>query len=102
MKVKCKLCENLVDEDDWMVCESCRDKAKNFDNVIEIGNSWREEVSINGFWKKCFNQQDIDDILYARFKSLSEEEQKKLISEYCEDDMLYFVNWLVKKCKQEK
>lgn len=100
--LKCKFCDNLVAEDDWKVCESCRDKAKTFDNALEIGNSWREEVSINGLWKHCFSQQDIDDILYARFNSLSKEEQQKMISEYCEEDMLYFVRWLTKQWNTEK
>lgn len=101
MKVKCKLCENLVDEEDWEVCENCRNNAETFENATQIGNSYREAVIINGFYKHCFSQQDIDDILYAKFKSLSEEEQKRLIAEYCEDDMLYFVNWLVRKqCKR--
>ena len=101
MKVKCKLCENLVDEDDWEVCESCRNKAETFENATEIGNSYITEVPINEFYAHCFSQQDIDDILYAKFKSLPEEEQKRLIESYCEDDMLYFVNWLVRKqCKK--
>lgn len=100
MKVKCKLCENLVDEDDWEVCESCRDKAITFNTATEIGNSFRENVSINGFYQHCFCEKDIDDILYAKFKSLPEEEQKRLIAEYCEDDVLFLVKWLVRKCKK--
>jgi hypothetical protein len=102
MKVKCKLCENLVDEDDWVVCESCRNKAKTYENARDIGHSWEEEISLNGFWAFCFTKEDIDDILYAKFKSLPEEEQKSLIERYCEDDMLYFVRWLVKQWKEEK
>lgn len=95
----CKLCKNPVTDDDWDICESCIKKAEIFENALEIGNSWREEVSINGFYQHCFNQQEIDDIFYAKFKSLPEEEQKKLIEGYCEDDMLYFVDWLVRKCR---
>ena len=34
-KCKCKVCNNLVDEDDWLVCQECRDKAKNFENAID-------------------------------------------------------------------
>ena len=101
MKVKCKLCENLVEEDDWMVCESCIKKAETFENATEIGKWFTKKVTINEFYGHCFSQQDIDDILYAKFKSLPEDEQKRLISKYCEDDMLYFVDWLVRKqCKR--
>jgi hypothetical protein len=100
MKKPCKLCGNLIEDDDWDLCESCRKKNETFENATDIGNSYREEVSINGFFKHCFSQQDIDDILYAKFKSLTDEEQKRLIESYCEDDMLYFVDWLVRKCKK--
>ena len=99
---RCKICGSLVPEDDWIVCEHCRDNAKILDTALEIGDSWREDIEINGFYHHCFSQQDIDDILYAKFKSLPEEEQQKLISEYCEEDMLYFVRWLVKQWKEEK
>lgn len=97
---KCELCENLVNDNDWSVCENCREKAKTFENAVEMGNSWREEISINGFLHHCFTQQEIEDILYSYFTDLPEEEQKKKIDSFCEEDMLYFVRWITKKCKK--
>lgn len=102
MKVKCKLCETLVNEDDLEVCKSCREKAETFENATKIGNCYRKEVFINEFYTHCFCPQDIEDILYGAFKGLPEEEQKRLIKEYCEDDILYFTSWLVRKCRQGK
>lgn len=99
---KCKICGTYVNEDDWLVCEDCRNNAKTFDTAFDIGNSWREEVSINGFLHHCFTQEEIVDILYAKFKSLPEDEQKQLIYSYCEDDMLYFVRWIIQKWKEEQ
>lgn len=99
---RCRVCGTRVDEDDWSVCEDCREKAKTLDNAYSMGRSWREEVSINGFWRTCFTDEEIDDIFYAYFKSLSEEEQKKLIDKYCDYDTLYFVRWITEKCKEEE
>lgn len=100
--IKCKFCDNLVAEDDWKVCETCRDKAKTYETARDIGNSWEENVSVNGFWEFCFSKEEIDDILYSAFKALPEDNQKELICRYCEDDMLYFVRWLTKQWNTEK
>ena len=101
MTKPCKMCSKPIKEDDWDLCEECIDKGKTFDNAYDIGNYWRENVNINGFLKHCFSQIEIDEILWAKFKSLPENEQKKLIDEYCEDDTYYFVRYLIEKWKQE-
>ena len=56
---------------------------------------------MNGFWRFCFEDEQIENIFSKAFAELSEEKQKELIKGYCEDDMFYFVNcWLVGKCKK--
>ena len=97
MKKKCKLCENLIDEDDWDLCESCIEKHKTFENAEVIGSNYKDEVLVNEFYSHCFSPKEIDEILYLQFKSKPEEEQKKLINSYIEEDMLFFVDWLVRK-----
>ena len=99
MKNRCKICGNAVEEEELVVCKDCRDMAKTYENARGIGRSWQEKISLNGFWTFCFTQEEIDDILYGAFARMTEEEQKKLISEYCEEDVLYFVRWLTRHAK---
>ena len=98
----CIICGKEIKDDEWEICEDCREKAKTFDNSYSMGNSWREDVSINGFWQHCFSQQDIDDILYCHFMSLPEEEQKRLVDSFFYYDTLFFVRWIEKKWKKQK
>lgn len=96
MKKKCKLCENLIDEDDWDLCEDCINKAKTFENATRIGHLYKDEVLINEFYSHCFSEKELEEILYIAFIELPKEEQKKRIDKYIEDDMLFFVDWLVR------
>ena len=99
---KCKFCGKEIADDDWNICETCCEKAKTYDTARDIGNSWEENISVNGFWQFCFTKEEVDDILYAAFKALPEEKQKELIDKYCEYDMLYFVRWVTKRWNEEK
>ena len=99
---RCDMCGNSIAEDDWCICETCRNKAKTFDWAYSVGNSCREEVSINGFLLYCLGKDYIEDILRTEFDSFSEEKKQRLIGEYCEEDMLYFIRSIRKQWKEAK
>ena len=102
MKKPCKFCGKLIDEDSWDICDDCIEKSKTFKVADHIGRCWKEEVKINGFLANCFDEDEIEQILYNYFNSLDEDKKQELINQYCEFDMLYFVSWVVKTCKNEK
>lgn len=98
--MKCKICENYLEENDnEIICNSCIQKGEIFSNAHEIGDSYKESTDINGFWRFCFDDEQIENIFLNAFKQLPQEKQNELIKGYCEYDMFYFVNWLVRKCK---
>ena len=92
----CKICGKPIDEDDWDICEDCIEKNKTFENATLIGHLYKDEVLINEFLLHCFSADEIERILFEKFMSLSSEEREKHIRSYIEDDMLFFVDWLVR------
>lgn len=99
---RCKKCGDWIKEDDPDLCNDCIEKEKTQENVVEIGNQWKEKVTINGFLTSCFSEEEIEDILFDHINSLDEEKKKQMIVDYCDFDTLDFINWVVKKWKREK
>ena len=98
---ECKVCGKWIKDDDWDVCDDCLDKHKTSDNCFEIGKEYPEKIEINGFLGFAFTVEEIESILTERLKG-DEEKIKKLAFEYCEEDIPYFVDWVVQKCQKKK
>ncbi len=98
---ECKICGDWIKEDDWDICEECIDKYKTADNCLEIGKDYKEKIILNGFLHFAFSLSEIENILLERLKQ-DEERLKSLVSDYCQEDMLYFTEWVGKKWNEEK
>jgi hypothetical protein len=88
------MCGEPIDEDGLDICEDCIASKMTFENAYAMGKAWGEDVRINEFFTSIFNADQINHILCAVFKLLPDDEQKKHIYNYCNDDLLYFVGWI--------
>lgn len=101
--VKCKCCgEYFIDEfeDCLDVCDSCLDKEVNFENMLLVGEEYKESVEINGFLASCFTENEIEKLLID-FLEKSEEIKKKMVKEYYDTDKMFFADWIAKKKQGE-
>ena len=92
----CKVCgDYFYDENNYHVCDDCLDKSKTLDTAIAIGEENTTDVYINGFVKTLLGDKRINDILveYVR-KTYTEDTIKKRIVEYCDEDPIYFAEWV--------
>lgn len=92
----CKVCgDYFYDENNYHVCDDCLDKSKTLDTAIAIGEENTTDVYINGFVKTLLGDKRINDILveYVR-KTYTEDTIKMRIVDYCDEDPIYFAEWV--------
>jgi hypothetical protein len=93
---KCRVCDDyFYDENDYKVCDDCLDKNKTLETALAIGEENTTDVYVNGFVKTLLGDKRINDILveYVR-KTYTDSIIKKRIVDYCEEDPIYFAEWV--------
>ena len=93
---KCKVCgEYFYDEYGYRICEDCLEANKNLDVALAIGEENTTDVYVNGFVKTLLGDKRINEILvdYVR-KTYTTSIIKKRIVDYCDEDKIYFAEWV--------
>lgn len=93
---KCIVCgEYFYDEHNYKICEVCLDENKTLDTALAIGEENKVGVYVNKFAKFLLGDKRINDIIveYIR-KTYTEDIIKKRIVDYCEEDKIYFAEWV--------
>lgn len=91
---KCEKCNKEIDEIDYEryggMCEECYLKSKLFEDSLTLENALNDgnqKIEIPQFLAYVFDEEQIKEILTAKFKELFPEQKKKLIKDYVMDDV---------------
>ena len=101
---ECKICGEWFDDSDkYHICESCLDNAKTLETALAIGEENTTDVYINGFVKTLLGDKRINEILvdYVR-KTYTDSIIKKRIVDYCEEEPIYFAEWVEYEAEQKE
>lgn len=79
------------------LCEECVKNAATPDNAIAYGKARQIGVEINGFLGWVYPADEIERILLQHFLSESDTWQKRMVKEYCNDDVYDFGEWLTEE-----
>ena len=93
---ECKACgEYFYDESNYKVCDDCLDKNKTLETALAIGEENTTDVYINGFVKDVLGDKRINEILVQYIRdTYNDELLKKRIKDFCEEDEIYFAEWV--------
>lgn len=98
---QCSVCDEWVKDDEWDVCEECREKSMTEEVCLEIGEENACDVRLNEFLSSAFSEEEIEQILLEKLRQ-DENKMREAIKSYCESDMLYFVEWVAEKWKTQR
>lgn len=93
---ECKVCgDYFYDEYNYHICDDCLDNNKTLDTALAIGEENTTDVYINGFVKTLLGDKRINQILvdYVR-KTYTDSLIKKHIVNYCDEDKIFFAEWV--------
>lgn len=93
---KCKVCdEYFYDENHYHICDDCLDSHKTLDTALAIGEENTTDVYINGFVKDVLGDKRINEILVKYIRdNYNDDLLKNRIREYCDEDKVYFAEWV--------
>lgn len=107
---QCEVCGEYFKPEDLHegMCEDCLKQEMTVDNALRCGKdaSARQEVSVNGFLARCFDEEEIDALLLEALEMQINSSEANAVAimdsaeEWCEEDIGYFAEWL--KSRKEK
>lgn len=75
-------------------CAKCIGKAITIDKATKYGADRKVSVELNGFLAWVFASDEIEEVLMRHFMDTSDNWQKRMVNEYCRDDLSDFSDWL--------
>lgn len=83
-------------EDSHFICEKCIEDEKTFQNCIELGKEFKQTVKLNEFLCFAFSVEEIEKTLIEKLMQ-DDSKTRELVENYCENDLDFYIGWLVNK-----
>lgn len=92
----CEKCDDYFPTGDVVgcYCKKCIVKAQTLNRAMKYGADRKEAIEINGLLAWSFSATEIEEMLLRHFMNTSENWQKRMVEEYCSDDLTDFSDWL--------
>lgn len=99
---KCEKCGDLMPDNCHDVCADCRDEYATLDTVLEMGDDYATNISLNGFLTSVYTKEEIELILIDTLKVRDKDFIESKVNEYCNFDIDYFWGEADKRWKEGK
>jgi hypothetical protein len=104
---KCNICRKLIPSNGYGICDSCAKQNFTLENALSLGNEYKKQIEINGFLAFVFDKciDEIEDIIIKNITTDTAEMKEALqkdITNFCEQDMDLFKEWLNLKWNTER
>lgn len=99
---KCIMCGNIVENEDYHICDSCINKNITIENALSLGKDSTEKVEINGFIASYFKGHidEMEDMLIKQIQLKYESDPDTVntaLKEYFDEDRESFIYLLEEK-----
>ena len=100
----CEECGDVVAADDiiYRLCRNCVEKNETLENAMAYGSDRKECIELNGFLAWMVREFGIEYYLEKVLLNLSDAEKKRLVKDYCEDDIKDFSEWLTDEREEDE